>query len=58
MIEQLAQAQHQQNRKLIYSIFAVGGLLSATLLFNQQQNNLALIALFMSAVAGYFTFKK
>ncbi|WP_448247691.1 ubiquinone biosynthesis regulatory protein kinase UbiB [Thalassotalea agariperforans] len=58
MIEQLAQAQQQQNRKLIYSIFAVGGLLSATLLFNQQQNNLALIALFMSAVAGYFTFKK
>jgi ubiquinone biosynthesis protein len=58
MIEQLAQVQQQQNRKLIYSIFAVGGLLSATLLFNQQQNDLALIALLMSAVAGYFTFKK
>ena len=58
MIEQLAQAQQQQNRKLIYSIFAVGGLLSATLLFNQQHDNLALVALFMSAVAGYFTLKK
>ena len=58
MIEQLAQAQQHQNRKLIYSIFAVGGLLSATLLFNQQHDNLALVALFMSAVAGYFTLKK
>lgn len=58
LIEQLAKAQQQQNRKLIYSIFAVGSLISATLLFNQQQNNLALIALFMSAIAGYFTLKK